>query len=131
MIVYLAAAIITIVIVFHILLSLPSDRRDGGGPISIEPRMHEIWLENDLSGRSLASAAAAAAATLSPLSLAIINSALCGRHGRRPSHRTNPPPLSSHPKRNPLTRCLDDATFVLALCGGAVAAARDGWVDRI
>ena len=30
-----------------------SDRRDGGGPISIEPRMHEIWLENDLSGRSL------------------------------------------------------------------------------
>ena len=53
MIVYLAAAIITIVIVFHILLSLPSDRRDGGGPISIEPRMHEIWLENDLSGRSL------------------------------------------------------------------------------
>ena len=53
MIVYLAEAIITIVIVFHILLSLPSDRRDGGGPISIEPRMHEIWLENDLSGRSL------------------------------------------------------------------------------
>ena len=52
MIVYLAAAIITIVIVFHILLSLPSERRDGGGPISIEPRMHEIWLENDLSGRS-------------------------------------------------------------------------------
>ena len=105
-----------------------TDRRDGGGLISIEPRMHEIWLENDLSGRCVRFGGARRRRHC-PLFLS--PSLILPSVDARPSQRTNPPPLSSHPKRNPLTRCLDDATFVLALCGAAVAAAWDGWVDRI